>query len=182
MNILYTEQEISDLTARINRRRIITYILSVPFFALFVYFFAMHLRVTVTDPGPIPDNTLKILAAIAAILGSFVLIFGLTFCVKPLKSYRAHITNSLHGRCHDVTYRFKAVEPDLSVIDHITFRSVVFDGEPDRHGITEHMFYWDNLKELPDFVPGEDVNIRYYDRFICGWSREIGHAAAGNVE
>lgn len=182
MNILYTESEITELTARINRRRLVTYILAIPFWAAFVYFFVMHLQVTITDPGPVADDLLKVLAIISAILFAFVLIFGLSFCVRPLKSYREHIRNSLHGRSHDVTYAFKCVEPEVSMIDHITFRSVVFDGEPDKHGITEHMFYWDALKEIPDFMEGETVSVRYFDRFICGWSREVSDAPSGNIE
>ena len=182
MNLLYNEQEIDELTARIKRRRIISVILSIPFFAAFVLFFVMHLHVTLAEPGPIPDNTLAILATVSAILGSWVLIFGSSFCVRPLKAYRNHIRNSLHGRSHDATYTFRGIEPDLSVIDHISFRSFVFDGEPDKHGITEHMFYWDALRELPAFAEGESITVRYYDRFICGWSRESGHAASEDIE
>lgn len=180
MNYLYAEQEIKELSARIRRRRIITYIVAAPFFACLVFIFVRHLSLTYAELGQ--DDTLTTLAIIAGILGAFVLVFGLSFCVKPLKSYREHIRNSLCGRTHDIVYNFKRVEPDLSVIDHISFRSVVFDGEPDKHGITERMFYWDSLKEIPSFAEDEKVHIQYYDRFICGWSREIGQTASENIE
>lgn len=182
MNIIYSEAEITELSARIKRRGILTCVLASPFLAAFIYFFVMHLQITIKEPGPIPDDTLKILAIASCILFAFVLIFGFSFFVNPLKAYRKHIRNSLHGRSHDMTYTFKCTEPEESLIDHVNFRSVVFDGEPDRHGVTAHMFYWDALKEIPDFSEGETVTIRYYDRFIFGWSREVGHISAVNVE
>ena len=53
MNLLYTEEELNQLSRRIKRRSIITLIVSLPFFAFFITFFVMHLRVSPSNPGPI---------------------------------------------------------------------------------------------------------------------------------
>lgn len=171
MNLLYTEEELSTLSRRVKRRTVISLIASLPFFAAFVVFFIMHLQISPSNPGPIADDTLKLLASVACILALCILIFGLSFFVRPIRSYRNHVQTALFGRAREATHCFLHLEPDLSVIDGITFRSLVFEGEPDRHGIAEHMYYWDVLKEIPDFAEGEAVTIRFYDRFITGWSR-----------
>lgn len=171
MNLLYTEEEMNRLSRRIKRRQLITLLVSLPFFAAFILFFVMHLRVSPSNPGPIADDTLKIYAIIACIVALCILVFGLSFLVRPLRSYRNHIQTSLFGRSREATYRFLRLEPDLSVIDEITFRSLVFEGEPDKHGLCEHMYYWDALKDIPDFSEGEEVSFRFYDRFITAWSR-----------
>ena len=171
MNLLYTEEELNQLSRRIKRRSIITLIVSLPFFAFFITCFVMHLRVSPSNPGPIADDTLKVYAIIACIIAVCILVFGFSFMIRPLRSYRNHIQTSLFGRSREATYRFLRLEPDLSVIDGITFHSLVFEGEPDRHGLSEHMYYWDALKEIPTFSEGEEVSFRFYDRFITAWSR-----------
>ena len=126
----------------------------------------MHLQVSPSDPGPIADEALKVYAIIACILAVCILIFGLSFMVRPLLSYRNHIRTALFGRAREATYRYLHLEPDLSVIDGITFRSLVFEGEPDRHGIAEHMFYWDVLKEIPDLSEGETIISSYINNIF----------------
>ena len=108
-----------------------------------------------------------------AILGfcalAVILIFWLNFMYKPVCSYEKLICAALSGRYHDTECLFSAIEPDVSLINGISFRSVVVLGSADKHGIREHQYYLDTQKDFPDLAPETAITIRYNDRNIIGY-------------
>lgn len=171
MNMLYTDQEILTISQKIKRRVVSVVLIAIPFLVAAIVFFVMHLLATPTHPMPFSETVLKIAAVVCTVLCAFVVIFGLSFYVSPLKAYRKHMKNGLHGRTHEAVYSFSAIEPYTSVVENVSFRSLALKGEPDRHGNCDQMLYWDAEKEIPDFKEGESITFRYYDRFAVGWSR-----------
>ena len=55
------------------------------------------------------------------------------------------------------------------MVDGVSYRSLVFLGDPDKHGTRERMFYWDSELPLPDFRPGQAVTIRYTGKMIIAY-------------
>ena len=103
------------------------------------------------------------------VLVGALLIFGLEMLYRPLYSYRKLLLSALHGRHHEVQVTFDHAEGEPSVVDGVVFRSLIFLGEPDKHGSRDQLYYWDREKELPAFEPGRDYLLRYTGKTIIGW-------------
>ena len=102
------------------------------------------------------------------VLGS-ALIFDIEMFIRPLIRYEKLIVSALAGRSHTASLIYDRTEPDLSTVDGIGCRSLVFLGEPDRHGAREQLYYWDQLKPLPAWKRGDSVQIRYTGKMILAW-------------
>lgn len=98
-----------------------------------------------------------------------IFIFWLNFLYKPICSYEKLICSALSGRYHDTECLFSGIEPHSSLIDGISFRSVVVLGNADKHGIREHQYYLDALKDFPELAPETVITLRYNDRNIIGY-------------
>ena len=106
-------------------------------------------------------------------MASFILlgaaaIFVLELLCRPISQYKKLVHSALHGRSHTETLEFARVEPDLSLVDGVSCRSLVFLGEPDKHGERERMYYWDEHLPLPALKEGEAISIRYTGKTIIG--------------
>ena len=155
MQSLYSDQSYDAVHRKLNRRLVLLAVIAVPLLALFIA--AMILRI-------------QWLAMVAACLaGCFAVFYVEMFCL-PLARYRRLIGTALHGRSHTQTLEFSRVDPDLSAVDGIPCRSLIFLGTPDKHGTREQMLYWDDEIPLPDFQPGQEITIQYTDRNIIGFT------------
>ncbi len=106
-------------------------------------------------------------------MGAFILlgaaaIFVIELLCRPISQYKRLIDSALHGRSHTETLEFARVEPDSSLVDGVPCRSLVFLGEPDKHGERERMYYWDERLPLPVLKEGEAISIRYTGKNIIG--------------
>lgn len=156
MTLLYTEQDLQEIQGQEKRR--LTAV--IPFWILFTVLTVISMIFR-----------LEWLTMVSLCLLAATTIFWLDFIFLPLKRYERHLRSALHGkRFHDEHYTFSAIEPDLSVVDGVTYRSIIVLGDADRHGIRERMYYWDKEKEIPDFQEGSDITLRYYDKMIIGWA------------
>jgi hypothetical protein len=70
---------------------------------------------------------------------------------------------------HEIRLTYDHPESELSVVDGVSFRSLIFLGEPDKHGTRDQMYYWDLQKKLPAFETGKDYLLRYTGKTIIGW-------------
>ncbi len=154
MNELYTEQELSEIRARLKKRGLILTAVSAVLFAGIVTFFILRLEVP---------------AVIFVILLGTMLIFCYDLFCRPLRRYARHIDSALHGRTHEQEFVFSQATENHSLIDGIACRDLIFLGEPDKHGQMDCLFYWDEAKDIPAFCEGQNVKLKYYDKFIVGW-------------
>ena len=90
------------------------------------------------------------------------------FCL-PLHRYKKLIVSALTGRNHTEPMEFKETEADLSVVDGVPCRGLIFLGAPDKHGTREQRFYWDNELPLPSFTAGDQVALKYTGTNIIGY-------------
>ena len=153
MQALYSDQSYLDVHQKLHRRLAVLY--TVLSLLLAVFIFAMVTRT-------------EWLAMVSlCVAGCFAVFFAEMFCI-PLVRYRRLIRSALHGRSHTRTMEFVRVEPDVSSVDGIPCRSLIFLGEPDKHGTREQMLYWDAELPLPDVQPGQEITLQYTDRMIIG--------------
>ena len=160
MHSLYTEQNLADLKKQIRKRMILLFI----FLAA-----ALVLTVATLLMDDHRENRPEIITTLVVVLSGCAVIFIYDLLIHPLRAYSRHIDTSLHGRSHEVTVIFDHISAEDSVVDGVAYRDLIFLGDPDKHGIRERMFYWDLELPLPDFTQGQEITLRYYDRFITAY-------------
>ena len=154
MQELYTQQDYDRLSAQLKKRYLLLGIVCAALLASFIT--AMILRV-------------EWLAMVTLFLLCAAALFVIDLFCLPLHRYRRLIGAALHGRAHTGTFEFCRPEEEISLVDGVRCRGLIFLGEPDKHGTREQRFYWDNEFPLPAFRQGEQVTIRYTGRNIIGY-------------
>ena len=154
MNELYSALDLAKISAQLNQRKAMIFGGAAVMLGGLVWSFLARI-----EPLSI---------ALAIGLGA-VLVFCLEMFCRPLYAYRRLIVTALHGRSHEVRLTYDHREEDLSTVDGVCCLSLIFLGDPDKHGAREQLYYWDREKALPAFEPGQDVTIRYNGKTIIGW-------------
>ena len=156
MKELYTDAYRQSVRAQLTRRLIPLGVLSALLLAVVIWSFAVRLQ--------------AVTIAALLLLGA-LLIFSLDVFCKPLWQYDRFLSSALEGRSHTGTLVFDHPEAELSVVDGVTWHSLVFLGDPDKHGIREQLYYWDQELPLPPFIPGREVTIRYTGKMIIAYEQ-----------
>ena len=154
MQELYTQQDYDRLSAQLKKRYLLLGIVCAVFLAGFIA--AMILRI-------------EWLAMVTLFLLCAVSLFVIDLFCLPLHRYRRLVGTALKGRTHTGTFEFVRQEEEISQVDGVPCRGLIFLGEPDKHGTREQRFYWDNELPLPAFREGDQVTIRYTGRNIIGY-------------
>ena len=155
MTELYSEKDIQQISAQLKKRYIIIFIVFALFLALVIWSFIVRIQW---------------LSMVGVFLAGVTLVFGIDLFRLPLHRYRKLMISALSGRTHTDTFEFKESEADISVVDGISCRSLIFLGEPDKHGSREQRFYWDAEHPLPDFQTGDRITLKYTGRNIIAWT------------
>lgn len=151
---LYTDQHRQAIRTQLSRRAVPLGIFSAVMLGVVVWsLIGRHQALTIA----------------AVILLGAGLIFACDVFLKPLWQYSRFLSSALTGRSHTDSLVFDHPEPDISLVDGVACRSLVFLGTPDKHGVREQMLYWDSQIPLPDFKPGEDLLIQYTGKMIIGY-------------
>ena len=154
---LYSEETARSVSRQLNRRMVVLYIVVGLLLAVFVW--ALVSRV-------------EWLAMVSASLaGCFAVFYVDLFCV-PLFRYRRLVRSALSGRSHTRTLEFSRLEPDLSVVDGVPCRSLIFLGDPDKHGSRDMLLYWDNELPLPELETGMSCTVEYTGKNIIALRQE----------
>ena len=154
MKELYSDSYRSSVRSQLSRRIIPLCVLAGVLLALAVWAFIARRQA---------------LAVSAVLVLGAALIFSLDVLCKPLWQYDRFLSSALSARNHTDSLIFDHPESEISVVDGVSYRSLVFLGDPDKHGTRERMFYWDSELPLPDFRPGQAVTIRYTGKMIIAY-------------
>ena len=160
MQPLYSEQFLLDLRGQIRRRR---YVYLAVLCALLVLIVLSILQ----DDGR--KNRPELLVSALVIFTGCFAVFFWDLLLRPLHAYARHVDQALHGRFHEALFVFDRLNEEISVVDGVSYRDLIFLGEPDKHGDRERMFYWDPELPLPALTRGQEVSLRYFDRFITAY-------------
>ena len=154
MQDLYSGKDIQQLSAQLKKRYLVMGCVMAVFLAVFV--FSLVIRVEWLS-----------MASFMLFFASAVFVFDV-FCM-PLRRYRKLINSALTGRTHTEVLEYEKTEEDTSVVEGVPCLGMIFLGSPDKHGSREQRFYWDKELPLPDFVPGEQITLKYTGRNIIGY-------------
>ena len=153
MQNLYTDQSLAVLNRQLNAR--LAVLLSGAAVLLGLFIWAMAARI-------------EWLAAVSAcVAGCFAVFYADIFCA-PLVRYRRLVRSALSGRNHERDLEFLRLEPDRSVVDGVACSSLIFLGDPDKHGSREMLLYWDQELPMPELKSGEVYTVRYTGKNITG--------------
>ena len=157
---LYTAGDLESARSQLKKRLAVLLLLSAVFLAAFIYTLMIDNH---------RENRPEALSTVVLLLWGFAMIFGWDLFCRPVRCYIKHLQSALHGRVHEVSVIFDRAGEDLSVVDGVQYRDLVFLGEADKHGDRDRLFYWDAELENPPFRKGDQVLVRYYDRFMTGY-------------
>ena len=155
MKDLYTAEMLESLNGRLKKRWILVGIVSALLLAGFVWSVSVR------------AEWLSIVLVV--LLGAFLVFYIEMFC-RPLLDYRKLMVSALSGRSHDRDMEYVRTEPDSSSVDGVSCRSLIFLGDPDRHGSREQLLYWDAEIPLPALQEGQACTVRYTGRNIIAIS------------
>ena len=154
MQDLYSEKDIRQITAQLKKRYLLLGCGLAVILALFIV--SMIIRV-------------EWLSMVLFFLFCAVAVFVIELFCLPLHRYKKLIVSALTGRTHTGVFEYEQAEENISVVDGVSCRGLLFLGEPDKHGTREQRYYWDCEIPLPDFRAGDQVTLKYTGRNIIGW-------------
>ncbi len=154
MQDLYTAADLNRIHAQLVKRLIAVFSVCAVLLAVCVYSLVVRIQV---------------LTIVSVILIGAVLIFCVEMFCRPVYAYEKLIRSALQGRSHTETLIYDHPEPETSLVDGVTCRSLVVLGAPDKHGTREQMLYWDGQLPLPAWTKGTPYAIRYTGKNIIGW-------------
>ena len=155
MRELYTDETLSGISAQLKKRLTLIIVIAAVFAVVGILSFIPRVQW---------------LTVAAFIIAGVILIFGVELFCLPLHRYRKLLQSALYGRTHTGDFVFDHLEPDESLVDGVPCLSMVFLGDPDKHGTRDQMFYWDREVPLPDFAQGQTVTLHYTGKNIIGFS------------
>ena len=155
MKDLYTAEMLESLNRKLKKRWILAGIISALLLAGFVWSVAVRV---------------EWLSVVLIVLLSVFLIFFIEMFCRPLLDYRKLVVSALAGRSHDRDMEYVRTEPDSSSVDGISCRSLIFLGDPDKHGSREMLLYWDEEIPLPALQEGKTYTVRFTGRNIIAIS------------
>ena len=155
MRELYTDETLNGIRGQLKKRTTVIVIIAAVFAAVGIWSFI---------------SRIQWLTVAAFIVAGAVIIFGVEMFCLPLRRYSKLLETALHGRTHTGDFIFDHLEPDESLVDGVPCLSMVFLGDPDKHGTRDQMFYWDRELALPQFTKGQTVTLHYTGKNIIGFS------------
>lgn len=108
----------------------------------------------------------------STILCGAVCIFCMELFVLPVKHYRRHLDNVLHGRVRSTTGAFKEMEEKAVPREGVKYYPMMLSvGNPDNPE-DDRLFYYDANLPRPDWKAGEIITVTAHDKAVGAWSRE----------
>ena len=154
---LYPDESLLSLNGQLKKRWLVLGAVAAVLLGVFVWSLVIRYDY---------DDRLQWISIAAVVLLGFFTIFWVDVICGPLFRYRSMIRTALTGRQHTKTMPFVRAEEDISVVDGVPFRGLIFLGDPDKHGTRDQLLYWDREIPMPAFTPGNDYTVRYSGRVI----------------
>ena len=114
---------------------------------------------------------LEVVTTVSTILIGIILIAAYDLCIKPLCCYRQLLDTVLHGRTRETTLPFVSISEDVNLVDGVNCRALScldYDGKGRPY---DRLFYFDALKEFPDFQQGDMLRIVHHDLIVADIQR-----------
>ena len=157
---MYTEQDYQDIQAQ-YKRRLLTVVIPA----------------AVLAAGAILclDRRLILPGAALTLICGVMCIFCLEMLVLPVKRYRQHLDNVLHGKTRTTTGTFKEMEEKAVPREGVKFYPLMLSVGNPQNPEDDRLFYYDANLPRPDWQEGETLTVTAHDKAIGAWTR--GEAA-----
>ena len=153
---LYSDQDYTDISGQITARWVRVAIPCVLLLALLIYSFTVRIEWITT---------------VCTILIGVILIAAYDLAIKPLVCYRKHLDSVLYGRARETTLPFVAISEDVNLVDGVNCRSVTCLDMDAKGRPYDRLFYFDCMKDFPDFKEGEMLRIVHHDLLVADIQR-----------
>ena len=154
MTDLYSDKDLQQISAQVKKRYAVLGVILAVILGLFIY--SLIIR----------KEWMSIV--LFALIG-FIAVFVIDLFCLPLHRYKKLVQSALKGRTHTDTLIYDHAEAEPSLVDGVHCTGLILLGEPDKHGIREQRYYWDNELPLPAFNSGDQITIKYTGKNIIGY-------------
>lgn len=149
---MYTEQDLTIIRSQIKKRWLIIAIPCALLLALIIVFVIRRS---------------ELLTDVATLLLGVILIAGYDLFIKPLRCYKTHLNNVLHGITHELEAEYSNFSEDTSMVDGVVYKTLTVICYDEKNKPYDRMFYYDNELPLPVFTPGQMLKIVYHDHELA---------------
>ncbi len=171
MTELYTNEKLSALNSQLNRRWLVLAAVSAACLGVLTWTMLVwgnwH---ELENTFPLSSDALKAVSIAAAIVGGFFAVFWIEMFCRPLLQHRKLMRSAMTGRTHTRSMEFVRAESGSSLVEGVSCRSLIFLGDPDKHGTRDQLFYWDEEIPLPDLQAGTVYELKYTGKNIIAIS------------
>ncbi len=153
---MYTEQDYQDIQAQ-YKRRLLTVVIPA----------------AVLAAGAILclDRRLILPGAALTLVCGVMCIFCLEMLVLPVKRYRQHLDNVLHGKVRTTTGTFKEMEEKAVPREGVKYYPLMLSVGNPQNPEDDRLFYYDANLPRPDWKEGETLTVTAHDKAIGAWTR-----------
>ena len=99
-------------------------------------------------------------------MGVFIL-FADGLFVSPLRAYKRHLNNVLHGLTATLHGRFKTLDKTVCIRDNVAFYPLIINVGDMHNEEDDRLFYFDILKPFPPLSEGEAVVVISHDKGVA---------------
>lgn len=153
---IYSEKDYEDISRQINKRW------SVVAFPCAILLVAMVWSLTVR---------LEWITSGSTVLIGLILIASYDLAIKPLMCYKRHLDSVLHGRTRETTLPFVSISEDVSLVGGVNCRALTCRDVDGKGRPYDRLFYFDCMKEFPDYQEGEVLRIVHHDLLVADVQR-----------
>ena len=146
---MYTEQDLKAVDSQISKR--LRWIGAAVLLLLAVLVFTWVIR-------------MEVLSMVAGGLTAAVIIFCYDLLLKPLRCYRRHLNNCLHGRTRTLDAAFGEMDEEVSLVDGVRYYPMTAIIQDEKGRDTDRLFYYDCELPRPGWVKGQMLHIVFHDR------------------
>ena len=153
---MYTEKDLDVLNQQLKRRKTILLAVLVVLLAGIVYSLVIRL---------------EWLTTVLTIAAGIIAIATYDLALQPIRCYRTHVENVLHGRTRQMDGTFRGLSEEISMVDGVLYRAMTLEVPDEKGKPSDRLFYFDTQKAFPDFADGDMIHVVYHDREIAALSR-----------
>lgn len=154
---MYREQDFEEISAQLRTRRAALLSAVGAVLALAIVSFALRWPQAVT--------------AGLTIVALCAFIFCYAMFVYPLRAYRKHIDQALHGHTHTTQGVFTEMEADSVVREGVRLVPFTVNVGAGVRDDGNRLFYYDANLPRPDWQAGETLLITSHDNRVTDWTR-----------
>lgn len=153
---MYTEQDYEDICAQFKRRKMALLIPCLVMAAVVIVTFVLRIR--------------WLTMMLTAVTGA-ACIFCWSMYLAPVRAYRRHLDEVLHGRVRSATGAFKEMEETAVLREGVRYYPMMISVGDMDNPEDDRLFYYDANLPRPDWQRGDVITVTAHDKALGAWAR-----------